>query len=140
VRLGAFHMPSGKSEPVRQAPEPLMVRIQPPPPLPPPPKIQPPPPKDEKQPEQAPMAAPELSRRRQNRSRGQTAGRAGDEYQGPRRGSGGLSSGGGNGMLGGTGTGPGGGAAWAPGMPVRSSKIVEELRRQDRMRKASIKA
>jgi len=139
----AFHRPSGKSQPERKAPEPVMVRIQapPPPPPPPPPKIQPPPPKDEKQPEQTAMAVPEAKPQdAKPKPVDKPPEGLGTNIKGPGAGLAGLSGGAGNGMLGGTGTGPGGGgsmAAWYAGQV--QAKIADELRRQDKTRKASIK-
>lgn len=137
----AFHKPSGKSEPVRRAPEQQIARIQlPPPPPPPPPKVQPPPPKDEKQPEQAPLAAPE---KKPEAAKPKPVDKPpeglGTNIKGPGQGMAGL-GGSGNGMLGGTGTGPGGGgslSAWYAGQV--QAKIAEAFRNNNKTRNASIK-
>ena len=131
--------PGTKSEPVRKAPEPLVIKLvmPPPPPPPPPPKVQPPPPKDERKVEQAPTEKPvekpvEKPAEKPPESLG-TSIKGGEGMAG-------LSAGGGNGMLGGTGTGKGGGssmARWYAGQ--MGTKIAEALRNNRKTRSANMR-
>jgi TonB family protein len=138
---GVLHKPSGKSEPVRKAPEQQMVRIQlpPPPPPPPPPKVQPPPPRDDKRVEQAPSAKPEPKPEAPKPAEKPPEG-LGTNNKGPGPGMAGLGSSG-NGMIGGTGTGSGGGggsmARWYAGQV--QTKIAEAMRNNRKTRAASLR-
>lgn len=132
----ASQMPSGKSEPVRKAPEPQKITlVRPPPPPPPPPKVQPPPPKDEKR---APVEKPAEKAEDKPKPADKPPEGLGTSIKGSGAGMAGLGSGRGMGVIGGTGKGRGGKAAAYYAGQVQS-KITEALRGNPRVRKASIK-
>ena len=132
----AFRKPSGKSEAVRKAPAPQMVKLMlPPPPPPPPPKVQPPPKEEKRSQVEKPMDKPDD----QPKPADKPPEGLGTSIKGPGSGMAGLGSGRGlNGVIGGTGKGRGGKAAAAYAGQVQS-KITDALRNNPTMRKASIK-